>query len=39
MSRPDWILSSDGGDKDTMGRLQTAVQEQFRGPENSGTSW
>lgn len=36
MSRPDWILSVDGGDKDTMGRLKAAVKETFRGAENSG---
>lgn len=36
MSRPDWMLSVDGGDKDSVARLQSGLKEQFRGPENAG---
>lgn len=36
MSRPDWMLSVEQGDKDSVQRLQSSLKEKFRGPENSG---
>lgn len=36
MSRPDWILSTEGGNKETLERLQSKMKEEFRGTENAG---
>ncbi len=36
MSRPDWILSAEGGSPGTIDRLESAMKTKFRGPENVG---
>ncbi len=36
MSRPDWLLSVEGGNPDTLDRLSTALNKQHQGPRNAG---